>query len=199
MVSGVKKLTKFAEKISSKMVDRGIVSKEDAGLYRYGIESGITVAGNLLASILFGIMIGRLGMVLVFLLFYGTLRTYSGGVHCKSKLGCFVLSLLILLVPVFSYEWVMEMVIFPLLFVVGIIAIAIVLVLSPVESDNKPLENEERKYCRRISHCIAALQGCAIVFLYCMEIYEYFYAGYCSILLVAIFMIFGKINTKHYI
>lgn len=199
MVSGMKMIADFAEKISNKMVDRGIVQKEDVELYRYGIENGITVAGNLLASVLFGILTGRLGVVLVFLLFYSTLRTYSGGVHCKSKLGCFILSMLILLVPVFSYEWVMEMVAFPVIIAVGVIAIVVILVLSPVESINKPLDDEERKYYKRISHCIVALQGCALAFLYCMNIYEYFYAGYSSMVLVAVFMIFGKISTNRYI
>lgn len=199
MVSGMKMIADFAEKISNTMVDRGIVQKEDVELYQYGIENSITVAGNLLASALFGILTGRLGVVLVFLLFYSTLRTYSGGVHCKSKLGCFILSMLILLVPVFSYEWVMEMVTFPVIFAVGVIAIVVILVLSPVESINKPLDDEERKYYKRISHCIVNLQGCVLAFLYCMDIYEYFYAGYSSMVLVAAFMIFGKISTNRYI
>lgn len=199
MATDMKKIADFAEKISNKMVDRGIVQKEDVELYQYGIENGITVVGNLLASALFGILTGRLGVVLVFLLFYSTLRTYSGGVHCKSKLGCFILSTLILVVPVFSYEWVMGMVAFPILIAVEIIAIVVVLILSPVESINKPLDDEERKYYKRISHCIVALQGCALAFLYCMNIYEYFYAGYSSVILIAVFMIFGKISTNCYI
>lgn len=199
MVTNMKKIADFAEKISNKMVDRGIMQKEDVELYQYGIENGITVAGNLLASALFGILTGRLGVVLVFLLFYSTLRTYSGGVHCKSKLGCFILSMMILLVPVFSYEWVMEMVAFPVIIAVGVIAIVVVLVLSPVESINKPLDDEERKYYKRISYCIVALQGCVLAFVYCMNIYEYFYAGYSSVILVAVFMIFGKISTNRYI
>ncbi len=198
MVTIMKKIEDFAEKISNSMVDRGIVKKEDVQLYQYGIENGITVAGNLLASILFGIVTGRLGVVLVFLLFYGTLRTYSGGVHCKSKVGCFVLSMMILLVPVFSYEWVMEMVAFPVLIAVWVIAIVVVLVLSPVESINKPLDDEERKYYKRISHCIVALQGCVLAFLYCVNLYEYFYAGYSSIILVAVFMILGRISANRY-
>ncbi len=199
MIAVMKAITVFAKKISDEMVSRGIVQKEDVPLYRYGIENGIVVAGNLLASILFGVLVGRLGVVLVFLLFYSLLRTFSGGVHCKSKTGCFVLSMLILFVPVFSYEWVMEMIEFPVLIVVGVIAIVVILVLSPVESINKPLDDEERKYYKRISHCIVALQGCVLAFLYCMDIYEYFYAGYSSIILVSIFMVLGKISTKHYI
>ena len=130
----MKAITVLSKKVSDKMVSRGIVQKEDVALYQYGIENGIVVAGNLLASILFGVLTGRLGVVLVFLLFYSLLRTYSGGIHCKSKFGCFALSMLILCVPVFSYDWVMEMIKFPVLIVVGVVAIVVILILSPVES-----------------------------------------------------------------
>lgn len=194
----MKRIAEFAEKISSKLVDKGIVQEEDAGLCRYGIENGIIIAGNLFASVIFGILTGRLGIVLVFLLFYSSLRSYSGGIHCKSKSGCFILSMLILLVPVYSYNLVMEIVSEPGLIVAGVIAVAVILILSPVESVNKPLDDEERKYYRRISHCIAALQVCVLVFLICMDKMEFFYAGYSSMILVAVFMVLGKICAKHY-
>lgn len=93
----------------------------------------------------------------------------------------------------------MKNVLFPIIVIIGVIAIVVILILSPVESINKPLEDEERKYYKRISHCIVAIQGCILVFLYSMDIYEYFYAGYSSLILVAIFMILGKISTNHYI
>lgn len=194
----MKRIAEFAEKISHKLVDKGIVQEEDAGLCQYGIENGITITGNLFASVIFGILTGRLGVVLVFLLFYSSLRSYSGGIHCKSKLGCFILSMLVLLVPVYSYKCVMEIVPKPGIIVAGVIAIIVILMLSPVESINKPLDDEERKYYRRISHYIAALQGCILVFLICMDKAEYFYAGYSSMILVAGFMVLGKICAKNY-
>ena len=84
-----------AEKITITLVSRGIIPEDDAGLYRYGIENGVAVAGNLLASFLFGLITGRLGNILVFLLFYGSLRSFSGGIQCKSRAGCFAASILI--------------------------------------------------------------------------------------------------------
>ena len=46
-------IAKFAKKINEILIQKGIVQKEDAELYRYGIENGIVVAGNLLASGIF--------------------------------------------------------------------------------------------------------------------------------------------------
>lgn len=180
------------------MVENGIVQEEDAELCRYGIENGIIIAGNLFASVIVGIVTGRLSVVLVFLLFYSPLRSYSGGIHCKNRLCCFILSMLVLLVPVCSYQYVMKIVPMPGLIVAGAVSVAVIIVLSPVESINKPLDEEERKHYRRISHYVTGLQVCVLVFLICMEQDRYFYAGYSSLILVAVFMILGKIHAKNY-
>lgn len=79
----------------------------------------------------------------------------------------------------------------------GITAMVVILVLSPVESVNKPLDNEDWDYCRRMSRCIAGWQVCTLVTLYCIDRLDYFYAGYSSLVLVAVFLIAGKI-TKFY-
>lgn len=52
-------IAKFAKKINEILIQKEIVQKEDAELYQYGIENGIVVAGNLLASGIFGIVTGR--------------------------------------------------------------------------------------------------------------------------------------------
>lgn len=159
-----------------------------------------------MASVIFGIITRRLGDVLVFLFFYGTLRSFSGGVHCKSKAGCFCLSMAILLIPIYTSEWIMGIVNTPVLIIIGIMAVVAILILSPVESINKPLDDEERRFYGRVSHCIVALQVCILAlqvcilaFLFCLGKKEYFYAGYSSLILVAVFMVIGEILTKRYI
>ena len=192
-------IAKFAKKINEILIQKGIVQKEDAELYRYGIENGIVVAGNLLASGIFGIVTGRPGLVLVFLLFYASLRSYSGGSHCKSRIGCFLISMAILSIPVYTHEFVMNNVPATVILMIGIAAVVVILILSPVESINKPLDDEEKKYYARVTHCIVALQVCVLIILFCLGVKDYFYAGYSSIVLVAVFMVMGKVIIKRYI
>ena len=125
-------IAKFAKKINEILIQKGIVQKEDAELYRYGVENGIVVAGNLLASGIFGIVTGRPGLVLVFLLFYASLRSYSGGSHCKSRIGCFLISMAILSIPVYTHEFVMNNVPATVILMIGIAAVVVILILSPV-------------------------------------------------------------------
>ena len=192
-------IAKFAKKINEILIQKGIVQKEDAELYQYGIENGIVVAGNLLASGIFGIVTGRPGLVLVFLLFYASLRSYSGGSHCKSRIGCFLISMAILSIPVYTHEFVMNNVPATVILMIGIAAVVVILILSPVESINKPLDDEEKKYYARVTHCIVALQVCVLIILFCLGVKDYFYAGYSSIVLVAGFMVMGKVIMKRYI
>lgn len=192
-------IAKFAKKINEILIQKGIVQKEDAELYQYGIENGIVVAGNLLASGIFGIVTGRPGLVLVFLLFYASLRSYSGGSHCKSRIGCFLISMAILSIPVYTHEFVMNNVPTTVILMIGIAAVVVILILSPVESINKPLDDEEKKYYARVTHCIVALQVCVLIILFCLGVKDYFYAGYSSIVLVAVFMVMGKVIMKRYI
>ena len=194
-------IAKFAKKINEILIQKGIVQKEDAELYQYGIENGIVVAGNLLASGIFGIVTGRPGLVLVFLLFYASLRSYSGGSHCKSRIGwvfgCFLISMAILFIPVYTYEPVMKNVPNAVILLIGVLAVVIIIVLAPVESINKPLDEEERRYYARVTHCITALQVCVLIILFCLDLQDY--AGYVSIVLVAVFMVMGKIAVKRYV
>lgn len=192
-------IAKFAKKINEILIQKGIVQKEDAELYQYGIENGIVVAGNLLASGIFGIVTGRPGLVLVFLLFYASLRSYSGGSHCKSRIGCFLISMAILSIPVYTHEFAMNNVPATVILMIGIAAVVVILILSPVESINKPLDDEEKKYYARVTHCIVALQVCVLIILFCLGVKDYFYAGYSSIVLVAVFMVMGKVIMKRYI
>ena len=192
-------IAKFAKKINEILIQKGIVQKEDAELFQYGIENGIVVAGNLLASGIFGIVTGRPGLVLVFLLFYASLRSYSGGSHCKSRIGCFLISMAILSIPVYTHEFVMNNVPATVILMIGIAAVVVILILSPVESINKPLDDEEKKYYARVTHCIVALQVCVLIILFCLGVKDYFYAGYSSIVLVAVFMVMGKVIMKRYI
>ena len=60
-------------------------------------------------------------------------------------------------------------------------------------------DDEEKKYYARVTHCIVALQVCVLIILFCLDLQDYFYAGYVSIVLVAVFMVMGKIAVKRYV
>ena len=83
----MKLITEFTEKISEKLVHNGIVPKEDAPLYQYGIENAITVAGNLLASVIFGIIKGDWALFWSFCFFTAHFGALAEACIVKAKQG----------------------------------------------------------------------------------------------------------------
>ena len=63
---------------------------------------------------------------------------------------------------------------------IGIAAVVVILILSPVESINKPLDDEEKKYYARVTHCIVALQVCVLIILFCLDLQDYFLCRVCK-------------------
>ena len=124
---------------------------------------------------------------------------YHYHTDCKSRIGCFLISMALLFIPVYTYEPVMKNVPNAVILLIGVLAVVIIIVLAPVESINKPLDEEERKYYARVTHCITALQVCVLIILFCLDLQDYFYAGYVSIVLIAVFMVMGKIAVKRYV
>lgn len=92
----------------------------------------------------------------------------------------------------------MENVPIPAILMAGIFAVVVIIVLSPVESINKPLDDTEKAYYARVTHCITVLQVCVLIILFCLGQWDYFYAGYISIILVAVFMVIGKIAVEKF-
>lgn len=191
-------IKKIADGICKLLAMQGIIQKEDLELYRYGIENGIIVVLNFLTSVVIGIITGRLGVVLVFLCFYVPLRTYGGGVHLKSKWLCYLLSNLILLIPIYTYDAGMKLLSKAGYVLLLLPAVIVIFVLCPVESVNKRLDKGERKYYRRATHCISALELCVLAVFFVLELDHFLYAGGVSFLLVALFMVIGKVTSKHY-
>ena len=117
----------------------------------------------------------------------------------RSRIGCFLISMAVLFILVYTYEPVMKNVPNAVILLIGVLAVVIIIVLAPEESINKPLDEEERRYYARVTHCITALQVCVLIILFCLDLQDYFYAGYVSIVLIAVFMVMGKIAVKRYV
>ena len=172
-------IKKIADGICKLLAMQGIIQKEDLELYRYGIENGIIVVLNFLTSVVIGIITGRLGVVLVFLCFYVPLRTYGGGVHLKSKWLCYLLSNLILLIPIYTYDAGMKLLSKAGYVLLLLPAVIVIFVLCPVESVNKRLDKDERKYYRRaLYQCVGIV--CAGSFL-CIGIGSLLICRWCEL------------------
>lgn len=168
---------------------------EDKEVYRYGIQQGLNLALNILTTIVIGALCGMVYPSILFLVCYMPLRSFCGGYHAKTHLRCYIYSVImitsILLVTKYA---AFNIVLYEILVLISLI---IILLLAPVEDENKKLDSVEKRVFRKRAYIIAFLE----VLLYHIILFTPF-TNSCKILSTALFslsilMIIGSI--KNYI
>lgn len=155
------------QKIVDRIVDRQIknqsIEQEDINIYKYGYFLLFEVLINLIISLMIGMVFCDIKTVILFLVLYIPLRTYSGGWHADKLWKCTFISSLILVIAEILSNYCIEYI--PVMYCVPVMILSgiYILVVSPVDTESKPLENEEKKlYGRKVKiiyilHIIALL------------------------------------------
>lgn len=177
------------------MVEKGIIEESDQDIYRFGIQNGFIILLNLFTAFLIGLLTQKLPVVFVFTLSFMTLRSFSGGYHSESKAFCYICSNLVLLIPIYTIE-VFEKVPFATNCCILVVACAVILLLSPMNSSKRTLDGAEKKHFGRRAKVILAVQIPALVILYSFGYMELAYAIYSSLVLIALFMLLGTAILK---
>lgn len=179
--------------LSRRMVERGIINEEDREIYRFGIRNGLIILLNIVTAFLIGLFTEQLLAVCVFTLSFMTLRSFTGGFHCGSRLSCYIGSSLVLFIPVYTGNLFVRM---PGMAVALTLAVAAVIIFtfSPMDSRNRKLDQAEKKHFGRRARITAIVQITVFLLLWRMRYNEYAYAVYTSICIIAVFMLAGRIQ-----
>ena len=141
-------LKRLSAKLAAEMVSAGAVKEEDREVYEYGIEVVAALLINILSSVVLFSVFGMLVEGLIFFAFFFPLRTYSGGHHLASHLGCYILSMAIMLLVILSIRLVPESGYFATSLLLAAFSSLIVL-FSPIEDRNRPLDEKEKVIYRK--------------------------------------------------
>lgn len=166
---------------------------EDKEVYRYGVQQGLNLTLNILTTIIIGVLCGMVYPSILFLVCYMPLRSFCGGYHAKTHLRCYIYSVVmitsILLVAKYT---AFNIVLYEVLVLISLI---IILLLAPVEDENKKLDSVEKRVFRKRAYIISFLE----VLLY--HIFLLTHLTYCYIILcvalfsLSILMIIGSIKN----
>lgn len=181
--------------LTEKMVEHGIIEKDEQEIYQYGIRNGLIILLNLVTTFLIGAFTDRLALVFVFTLFFMTLRSYTGGYHSDSRILCYIGSSLLLFIPIYTQN-LFNMMPGVVVILTLATAVVIILILSPMHSKNRKLDEEEQKHFGAKARIIVLIQTTVFCILWHLDIPAYAYAIYSNICMTAIFMLIGKIQLQ---
>lgn len=125
---------------------RKIIDKKKSDVYQYGIQQLLTLLLNLISFLIIGIIFQVILPTLLFIFFYAILRIYAGGYHASTPVRCYLFSnvIVILFIIIFKY--------LPMTYVECnfslLVSLIYIILFSPVDSKNKPLDTNEKKHYR---------------------------------------------------
>ena len=183
----------LAIKFVNILINNNIIKKEDSEIYSYGFKEMIFITLNVLTTIFIGLIFNKMFEVILFMVTYIPIRVYAGGYHARTKLRCYIFSVLMLI----SVCYILKLDLlksYLLIVILTIISSGIILYLAPVEDENKPLDEIEIKvYTKRTMRNLIIL----LIALCITLIFNKINLSACiciSLLCNGIMLILGKIN-----
>lgn len=87
-----------------KMEQNNIIS-EDKEIYIYGLNNGFTILINVLTAVMLSYVVQKETLLLFFLASFIPLRSYCGGIHCNSRLLCYIYSNMIITILLIAQDF----------------------------------------------------------------------------------------------
>lgn len=143
------------QRVIDAMIVRGIIPKEDEAVYRFGLECLLLKSCYMASFFAVSLWMGKPGEFVFFSLLYFFLRSSAGGFHAKTRLNCYFLSLLQVVITLILTDRVTVMQqtqfvsAYGCLFLLGCVAQAVIWLLAPVDNPNKALDEVETCHYRR--------------------------------------------------
>lgn len=155
------------ERWADSLVQEGIISREDAGLYSYGLEQGLLLLLNIGTALLIGLLLDEFVACVIFLACFLPLRAMAGGYHARTPLHCYLLGMMVVTATLAAIKWLPWTLEGTL--IAAAIASAIIWRLAPVEDENKPLNKEEMQKFKHKSKLMIFVSWVEIIIAVCIN------------------------------
>lgn len=193
-------LHQIAETLTDKLYEACKLDKSKRPIYVYGLELTFSSASSILSILIISACLSIFSSAVVFLVFFCSLRLFSGGYHAKTYGRCFVLTNGVYCATVGCVLFSEKMLQHPALSLIGaallLLSVITILVLAPVKNQHHPLSPKRYLRNRRIA-CILSvvfLFVAAIVFGFGKE--HYFILISFTLMAVAVMMIIPTIQER---
>ncbi|KAI4447672.1 Accessory gene regulator protein B [Eubacterium plexicaudatum ASF492] len=148
-------------------MQKGMLDDKEHRLYVYAYNLLICRTIVYLLIVVFGICMGSLKEMIVFLLAFVPLRQYAGGIHLEKAEKCIVASGILICISGQYLKY------FPIptvsTFLWWIVSVGVISMIAPVECSNKKLESVERKVYKKRSWVLLGIESLSILITLLMD------------------------------
>lgn len=184
----------IADYLVDRMMEKNIISKDDKEIYNYGLNNGFTVLINFITALFLSYIVRKTDLLLFLLISFIPLRSYCGGIHCKSRFLCYIYSNIIITFLLVIQNFFCENIIIFLL-----ISFANFLYLFCTKTTGnqvRSLDDYEIVRYTKIKRIILLIIAFGGNILFLTNFFQYSTTAFSSINLSAILVILEKIKNK---
>lgn len=165
-------------------------SDDERELYVYGCFIMISHLLFLLITCAAGLLLGCFWKSLIFYVEFQFIRRYAGGYHASTETRCEIMSALLLITCVVFIRLTESLSL--AVAVLTLLAALCIFFLCPLDTPDKPLNEEETKYFRKISRLILSAILVIVLISYAFNITLSLIPSCMSLILESILLLAGK-------
>lgn len=149
-------LGRLSQRFADKLVDFGIVSESDIEIYVFGFYQIVMLLLNVVTTLLLGVAFQLTVPCIILNIAYIFIRISAGGYHADAPVKCYIYSTLMiaLLLSVIKWVHIPNTVLASML----VISVIVIIILAPVETENNPLDEIEKKVYRKRSLIVLSIE-----------------------------------------
>ena len=187
----------LAERAVDKFFSHAELSPDDRELYVYGFFIVLSRTFFFIVTLAYGLLFDVIFESVLFYVFFALIRSYAGGLHASSESACTISTLISFFVSVALMKVCAVWNLLYLPICSFILSVPTVLLLSPLDSEAKPLSPYERKLFKRKSLLFTLLIFSLAISSFALRMPRLLYPCAASLLLESILLSIGKIKAKN--
>ncbi|MBO5947433.1 accessory gene regulator B family protein [bacterium] len=187
-------INSLSQHLAKHLYETSIITESDMELYAYGFFVLISRIIFLIVSVIFGIIFNIVIESILFYILFSFIRSYAGGIHAPTEILCTIFTISSLFMSVLSIKLMLNYGDQRIAFVVYFISLIIIIILSPLDTKEKPLNSNEKK-CFKVK-TYAVLIVIILISITAMVFHKIniFYSSLMSLVLESILLLSGKIK-----
>lgn len=190
-------INKISSKIVEILIKHSLVENEDKELYLYGFFILLSQILYFIIVITIGILFNVIFESIIFYITFQFIRRYAGGYHAKTETRCEILSTLSILCCIVLIKLSKMYDIRIVLLSVSLVFAVLIFILCPLDTPEKPLNDKEYKYFRKISWIILSLIIIAIIVSFYLKFNIVFAPCCASLILEGVLIGTGQIKKAY--
>lgn len=160
----------FLDKIMDFINHNRKIDDEEAEIVRYGLEMAALKITFFAAALAVSLLMNSFWQFIIFISLFSVLRSYAGGYHAKTRIRCFIQSMLLIIAAVMIINITQKItyIIIPLS-LSALVACAVIWRIAPVDTKNKRLNFDEKVPLRKKTRITLAVEIIIGIVLYLLN------------------------------